>query len=44
MLTIFKEIKKKIVNFGREFKSIKKIQMKTLELKITITKINSIDG
>lgn len=44
ILILFKEIKDKIVNFGREVESINKIQMKSLELRITITKINSTDG
>lgn len=44
ILILFKEIKDKIVNFGREVENINKIQMKCLELRITITKINSTDG
>lgn len=43
LLTLFKEITDKIVNFVRELGIIKKIQIKILELKITVTRINSTD-
>lgn len=43
LLTLFKEITDKIVNFVRELEIIKKIRLKILELKITVTKINSSD-
>lgn len=44
LLTLFNKIKDTIVNFVRELEIIKKGQVKTVELKITITQINSSDS